>query len=399
MPGLEEDSIEIIQEVGIRGSNQSGLRDHNERLVLTILRREKVLPRAELARKTGLSAQTVSVIVRSLEKDGLLLSGERVRGKVGQPSVPMRLAPGGALFLGLKVGRRSAELVLVNFVGKIISHRRLTYRYPTPEITVDFAKTSIAAIFKGIPQDQRSRIGGLGIASPYFMWEWSSTIGVEPGDMASWRGFDLRAEVAALFDFPVFLGNDATCACGAELVFGESAKPADFLYIYIGYFIGGGVVLNGRLYNGGRGNAGAVGTFPSSSVAGVPTQLVDVASLVGLERRMFDAGKNPQDLWESPEELEIDGAIVSDWLHEAVPAISHAVLSAISVIDFGGIVIDGSMPASLREKLVEGVKGHLVASNLSGLIAPDVLEGTIGADARALGAASLPLSKRFLVEA
>ena len=50
--------------------------------------------------------------MRQLETDGLLLRGEPIRGKVGQPSVPMRLNPDGAYFFGLKVGRRSTELVL-----------------------------------------------------------------------------------------------------------------------------------------------------------------------------------------------------------------------------------------------------------------------------------------------
>ena len=54
-----------------RGSNQSGLRAHNERLVLTLLRSLGPTAKAEIARISGLSAQTVSVITRDLEKDGL----------------------------------------------------------------------------------------------------------------------------------------------------------------------------------------------------------------------------------------------------------------------------------------------------------------------------------------
>src|SRR5210317_2074400 len=117
MDELISEATEIQEYFQDQGSNQSGMRERNERLVLTILRRQGALPKAEIARITGLSAQTVSVIMRALEKDGLLERGEKVRGKVGQPSVPMRLAPEGALFFGLKVGRRSTELVLVNFNG------------------------------------------------------------------------------------------------------------------------------------------------------------------------------------------------------------------------------------------------------------------------------------------
>ena len=56
----------------IKGANQVGLRQQNEKLVLTILRRQGPLPKAEIARRTGLSAQTTSVIMRALEQDGFL---------------------------------------------------------------------------------------------------------------------------------------------------------------------------------------------------------------------------------------------------------------------------------------------------------------------------------------
>ena len=48
------------------GANQSGLRDHNERLVLSLIQRHGGLPSAEIARRANLSAQTVSIIIREL---------------------------------------------------------------------------------------------------------------------------------------------------------------------------------------------------------------------------------------------------------------------------------------------------------------------------------------------
>ena len=58
------------------------------------------------------------MIMRSLEHDGLLLKGEPLRGKVGQPSIPMSLNSNGVFSIGLKIGRRSADLVLVDFLGR-----------------------------------------------------------------------------------------------------------------------------------------------------------------------------------------------------------------------------------------------------------------------------------------
>src|SRR5215510_12188905 len=97
-----------------RGTNQSGVRLYNERLVLSLVRRHGSLPKAEIARLTGLSPQTVSVIVRQLEGDGLLLKKRPQRGKVGQPLVPFSLNPEGAYFVGIKIGRRSGDLILID---------------------------------------------------------------------------------------------------------------------------------------------------------------------------------------------------------------------------------------------------------------------------------------------
>ena len=82
-----------------RGTSQSGMRAYNERLVLSLVRRHGALSKTDIARMTSLSAQTVSVIMRQLEADGLLLRRDPVRGKVGQPSVPMSLAPRARCFL------------------------------------------------------------------------------------------------------------------------------------------------------------------------------------------------------------------------------------------------------------------------------------------------------------
>ena len=70
-----------------RGTNQLGVRLYNERLVLSLIRQHKSLPKADIARLTGLSPQTISLIMNQLTKDGLLLKGRPLRGRVGQPSL------------------------------------------------------------------------------------------------------------------------------------------------------------------------------------------------------------------------------------------------------------------------------------------------------------------------
>ena len=171
-----EDEGNLV-ETARRGSNQSGMRAYNQRLVLSLIRQSGAMAKAEIARRTGLSAQTVSVIMRALEEDGLLKRGEPVRGKIGQPSVPMSLAKDGAFFLGLKVGRRSLDLVLTDFLGDVQQRVRVNHAYPTPDNTVEFVSNAIAQILEKLPPEHKSRIAGLGIALPFQLWDWAETLG------------------------------------------------------------------------------------------------------------------------------------------------------------------------------------------------------------------------------
>ncbi len=103
---------------------------------------------------------------------------------------------------------------------------------------------------------------------PFELWNWADTAGAPREIMDQWRHRDIRADVQAICGFPVYLQNDATAACGAELVFGQTGNLSDFIYFYIGAFAGGGVVLNGRLYSGPTGNAGALGSMPVTGADG-----------------------------------------------------------------------------------------------------------------------------------
>lgn len=380
-----------------RGTNQSGMRDHNERLVLSLVRQHGSLAKSDIARMTGLSAQTVSVIMRELEGDKLLVRQAPLRGKIGQPSIPMALNPEGAFFIGLKIGRRSAELVLIDFLGNVRAMLQNSYRYPAPRETVEFVTEGIKKMRSELTPTQDKRIAGLGIAMPFELWNWADTAGAPREIMDEWRHRDIRADIQGQCEFPVYLQNDATSACGAELVFGRAGGARDFVYFYIGAFAGGGIVLNGRLYSGPNGNAGALGSMPVPGPDGEPTQLIDVASIAMLERALSAKGIDGSYLWTSPQEWGEIGADLDEWIASASRALAYAIVAASSVIDFEAAVIDGWMPLDVRRRLVDAVTEAIARIDAEGLKLPIVREGTVGIHARAMGGASLPLSERFLI--
>jgi predicted NBD/HSP70 family sugar kinase len=381
-----------------RGTTQNGVRLYNERLALSLIRRHGSLPKAEIARLTGLSAQTVSVIVRQLEKDNLLVKETPQRGKVGQPLVPFSLNPDGAFSIGLKIGRRSGDLILLDLTGKVRRKVHQPYVFPTPQKIMDFVAVELEGLLSGLSPEHKSRISGLGIATPFELWNWEEEVGASHEVLEAWRGFDIAAEIAKLGDWPVHLSNDATAACAAELLFGTGSRFNSYAYFFVGYFVGGGIVINGHVFPGKAGYAAAIGSLPVSAPNGRPEQLTHNASLYVLEHQLQAAGLDPMMLARSPEDWGEIGPALDVWLDHTAKSLAFAAVATMSIIDFDAIIIDGAMPAKVRTDLVRKTRDAVSRQDLRGLPKFSIEEGSIGADARAMGAASLSLFANYIID-
>jgi predicted NBD/HSP70 family sugar kinase len=380
------------------GANQVRVRAYNERLVLSLVRLYGALSKADIARRSGLSAQTVSVIMRVLEKEGLLSRGEPVRGRVGQPSIPMHINPDAVYSFGLKMGRRSADLVLMDFVGRIRMQLHRTYAYPLPDEILAFVTSGIRELEDRLDDKQRGRIAGLGIAAPFELWNWAEEVGAPPGAMEVWRDVDLQADIAARVSHPVFMQNDATSACGAELVFGVGPSYPDFVYFFIGSFIGGGIVLNSAIFSGRTGTAGAIGPLPVRGKNGETMQLLEIASIFVLENMLRERGIDPEPLWYSADGWVDFGEPMEAWIQDSAKALAQAIVAAASIVDFSAAVIDGGFPDWVRSRVVQATIDEAAKLDLQGVVMPEIIEGAVGAQARAIGGASLPIFARYLTD-
>lgn len=380
------------------GVNQSGVRAHNERLLLSVIQRHGALSGVELARHMGLTPPAVSTMLRKLETEGFLQRGEPVRGKVGKPSIPMTLNPEGALSIGLKVGRRSADLLLLDFVGNVRDVLHTTYDYPLPETVFAFLRDGIQSLCFNLPQALRDRLCGIGIAAPFELWKWNDIVGDDAEKFRSWKDVNFQHEVSTFSDIPVFMINDATAACRAEHLFGRGKEFRDYAYFFVGSFIGGGIVLNHTVFEGNQGNAGALGSMRATGPMGESHQLIDVASIHVLETRLIEAGLNPDMLWTQPQDWSALARYVDPWIGQTAQELAKASLSVCSVLDFEAIVIDGAFPANVRGELVERVRRYIVNQDTRGLITPKIEAGTIGTNAREIGAASSPMFRQFFLD-
>ena len=379
-----------------RGSNHVGMRQFNERVVLQAIRLNGCLPKADLARLTGLTAQTIGLITTRLEDDGLVLKQSPVRGRIGQPSIPLALNPDGAFSMGIKIGRRNAEWMLVDFTGQVRERRRLDYAFPDIGTLLPTVAEHMQTLHNSLGPFKH-RLVGIGLAAPFQMGGWYRMLGLSEAQAQAWNQTDLQTQVQAMTEVPVSFTKDTSAACVAELVAGRGRDLKNFLYLFVDTFVGGGLVINSHLHGGVHGNAGAVASLPMglARLAKTPEQLIGHASLWELEQRLSAQQLDPHAAYDeralsTPFESETRG-----WIQHAANALAHTVISGTAFLDIDAVVIDGSFSRTLLSELIAATQDALRHYNWEGLWSANVIAGEVGPDARALGGALLPLHANF----
>ncbi len=276
-----------------RGTNQSGMRDANERVVLSLVRRHGSLAKTDIARMTG-----------TFGADRL---GDHARAGEGRPVHP----PGAGARQDRPAvdpdGAQSRRRLFPGPEDRPPQRRAGPHRFPRQGsgIQADVLQVSGAARDRRIRHrracrsSRRPRPPPRTSGLPASASRCRSNSGTGPIRRArrarSWMHGAIATSAPKSRPNAVF---PSTCRMTPPRPAAPnwcSDKPArcrDFIYFYIGAFAGGGVVLNGSLYSGQSGNAGALGSMPVPGPAGKPTQLIDVASIAILEQALNAKGRD-----------------------------------------------------------------------------------------------------------
>ncbi len=382
------------------GTNQEGASAHNRRVMIDALRLNGQLSRADLARATSLTKQTVSNIIEELERDGLVVSLAAVRHGRGQPSTPYRLVPEGAFAIGLQIDRHVTRSIAVDLVGTVLVRGEANL---PPGGPAKGAKTILDLIEKtrrelaAIAPQAEERLVGLGAAMP-------GPFGVEadaddPWMMAAWQNFPLLETLAAGTGLDVGLQNDAAAAATAEKMIGAAHGLDQAICIYLGYGLGAGLILNGELYRGAHGNAGEIGMILSQPLGGGPADRAPLehrASIASLCKAMELDPADP-DLYG-----RIDAAAaqsdprIGAWLENAAFELRFAVQLLETIFDPQTVILCGGLPEGLARMLIDALHPLLpsIAERRHRSL-PRLQIGFTDPFAVAIGAAAEPISRTF----
>jgi predicted NBD/HSP70 family sugar kinase len=376
----------------VPGTNLEQARTWNRRVVLDAVRRHGRLSRAEIARLTGLSAQTVSNIADELRAAGLLRDEGRRRTGRGQPPVDLALAPNGAFTVGLQLDHRALVGVLTNLAGDGIASVEEPVDAPRPEVAVPRMAAAVDRLVRRAGID-RDRLWGVGVVLP---GPFGDIARDDPTRLPGWDGFPLSAALGERLGLPVMVENDATAAAIGERLYGAARELSDFIYLWFGTGLGAGIFVGGQPYRGAAGNAGEVGHLPIE-VDGIPCAcgnrgcLERYVSLHAAYAHLAAAGVEAA----SPADLAGRRAArhpaVLDWIATAAPRLRRALVILENLFDPDALVVGGLLPDPVLDALLAATEPLLPAVGPAhARTVPRLIRGTAGSTSPALGGAALP---------
>lgn len=250
----------------LRRINQDDLRNHNLSVVIdTLLHTTEPLSRAELAKRTGLTKATMSLLVSMLVDDGVVREGEpSVQSSYGRPSTPLLIAGGRYCGIGLQVNTNGYGVIVLDLDGTVISERWVDADMSAPDADEVFAELDALAMEQeALLAERGCTVAGAGLALP----------GLVTGNMRllmarnlGWEQLDLtRFDVMRRLD--VTAGNEANMAALAQIPGYAMRRDGDgivgpsesFIYLSTDVGIGGAVVRNGHVEIGDHGFGGELG--------------------------------------------------------------------------------------------------------------------------------------------
>lgn len=358
--------------------------NRKQRLVLDVIWRHGPIPRVEIGPLTNLSTMAVTRVSKDLIARGLIVEEVLRAGARGQPTRPLKINARAAFAGGAYFSRRFMHICVVDLCGGILADRELALGSGDPRSVAQSASTAIAEILLGAGIDEDQFLG-LGIALP--------------GDFISDRqlnahalfpefaGRDIQAELQRFSPYEVFIENDAACAALGERMMGVGQTINHFFFTHIGHGIGGGLVIDGHLYRGARGNAGIIGIqFPNDRPRPSGQDLLESLNRQGVAVDDFDALGTLRAQNCPP---------LKQWMQRASRQLRNCLWVTARILDPEAIIVGGRLPAHLLQEIVARIDSDGFCDEGVMLPKPRVFASSLAGKAGVIGAAVVPLYRHF----
>lgn len=238
------------------GKNQTSIKTENTSSILRTVHETSDTSRADLVRLTGLTAPTVSRIVGFLVDQGVVTESPGASTGVGRKPVVLHFNGRSRCIVAIDFSWAHVRTALMDLGGGILDHteRAIDAR---GSIKTEFEKV-METVQELLNRHRGVKVIGAGFSAPGLINSESGVIIGVP-NFPSIRNLQVRQMIEARFGFPTFVINDANAEAIAEKFFGQGRDASDFVLVHLGYGIGAGIIIGGRLYTGNFGVSGEIG--------------------------------------------------------------------------------------------------------------------------------------------
>ncbi len=236
--------------------SQTSLREANRARVLGVVRQHGPLTQVEIAAASGLSAATVSNMVRELDQAGMVGLSRSIRN--GRRAVLVSLASGGGLLAGVAFGERDVRVAIADASREILAQQLMPLQ---ADHAADDGMERVARLLADLAETVSSgveEIAAIGFGLPTPVDSVSHQAGSD-AVLPGWRGVNVAEAMTGYLRAPVALDNTANLAALGELRTGALQGVRNGCYLKFSYGVGAGIVLNGDVFRGSAGTAGEIG--------------------------------------------------------------------------------------------------------------------------------------------
>nr|SBO98313.1 Transcriptional regulator/sugar kinase [Nonomuraea gerenzanensis] len=240
-----------------QGTNLPKVGSYNRAVVLEAIQASDGISRVQIAAVTGLTAQAVSVIVRRLLEEGLVVEDGSAPSNGGKPRTILRVDARAGYAVGVHFDPQELSCVLADLAGSPVARLHLPLR---PEDRPDAVIRTMAGAARGILREAGvpdGKVLGVGLACPGPLD--ADGVMVSPPRLPGWDRVPIKGLLQEYTHFPVTVDNDATAAAIGERWAGIARSAPGLAYLYLGTGIGGGLILDNQVYRGSSLNAAEFG--------------------------------------------------------------------------------------------------------------------------------------------
>ncbi len=348
------------------GVNHRDMNTKNKYVILKALATQGAMPRNELSMLSGLSKMAVTAIANEYMEQGVLRVCGELSSSGGRKPKLLELDPNGLLTLSVSIDREMLLVGIVNARGTILRSEHIPFRQvDSNQILTD----NLFYLCDMMMRDPLSRnFWGIGVScvGPLSIEEGEI---LNPPDFGSIHNLPIVRLLKERYDLPCYLQNDMCLAALAEAYYGKHSSMKNFLYIGISAGIGGGIILDRKLFTGTSGLAGIIG-HSIVQMDGLPCTcgqrgcLEQYSSLTAIVKWAREQSGDDTITWMKLAGGILEGNPLSQNVIDRMAEYLYVAISNFqAAFDMQGVIIGGELYGA-KDYIVSRVRENLQSENL-----------------------------------